>query len=246
MKKIRQLKVLLIQIREDKITRDEELQSFAQFSGLSSAQFTVLNVFDQANFPVSIITDFDAVFVGGSSEASVLEPQRYPFVQQIQTLLLHCIKVKKPVFASCFGFQLAVLALGGEIIHDDVDFEMGTIAINVSDDGQQDCLFSTLPQPFIAVSVHRDSAIQVPASCCVLATSNLCIHAFKVIGSPFWATQFHPELSKTILIQRLAQFADKYTNDEDHFNEIIDNVVETPESNQLIANFVDNLLLQIE
>lgn len=244
MKNINQLKVLLVQIREDRITREEELQSFAVFSGLSPSQFSVLNVFEQANFSTSIINSFDAVFVGGSSEASVLDPQRYKFVEDIQHLLLQCIKVKKPVFASCFGFQLAVLALGGEIIHDDIDFEMGTIEIALTDAAQRDCLFENLPQPFVAVSVHRDRAIKVPESCQVLAESNQCIHAFKVIGSPFWATQFHPELSKQILIQRLAQFADKYTNDECHFREIIDNVVETPDSNRLIGNFVDCILLK--
>ena len=53
---------------------------------------------------------YDALLVGGASEASVLEPENYPSVPHCINLLRHCIDVDFPVFASCFGFQLAVLA----------------------------------------------------------------------------------------------------------------------------------------
>lgn len=238
-----QLKLLLIQIRDDEQTRQEELSSFAQFCEVAESQFDIWNVFDQPHYDHQRLADYHAVLVGGSSEASVLEPERYPFVEDIQALLRECLQRKLPVFASCFGFQLAVLALGGEIFHHDQDFEMGTLPIRLTEAAQTDPLFSTMPDPFVAVSVHRDSAYQLPAGCINLAETNHCVHALKVEGAPFWATQFHPEVDRAILVQRLSLFADKYTEGADQLRAVLDGAVETPESNALLGQFVERILL---
>ena len=105
------LRILLMQIRDQARVRVEEFESFVNFSGLQESQITVLNVFDTPVFGSEVLEGYDALFVGGASEASVLEPENYPFVQPSINLLQHCIDVGLPVFASCFGFQLAALAL---------------------------------------------------------------------------------------------------------------------------------------
>ncbi len=240
-----QLKVLLLQIRDESQTRREEVESFARFCRLEPDQFTVLNVFDTPVFDVSVVTGFDALFVGGSSEASVLEPERYPFLAACQRLLRDCIRLKRPVFASCFGHQLAIMALGGRIIHDQRDFEMGTIGVRVTKAGREDILFQDTPDPFQAVSVHRERATALPPGCTLLAYTAACTHAFRVDGAPFWTTQFHPEVSKSILIERLTVFKEKYTDGDDHLQKVLDNAVETPESNRLLEKFVDRVLLGV-
>ena len=106
------LKILLMQIRKDPQILQEELQSFSDYSGLARNQFTVLNVFQTPHFKPSVADGFDALFIGGASDANVLKPEKYPFVSECQQTLLHCLENEIPVFASCFGFQLAVLALG--------------------------------------------------------------------------------------------------------------------------------------
>ena len=58
------LKILLLQIRDDANVRKEELESFAKYSELDLAQIDVLN-------------GYHALYVGGASEANVLEPQKY-------------------------------------------------------------------------------------------------------------------------------------------------------------------------
>ncbi len=73
-----QLKVLLLQIRDQPRVRQEELASFVAYSGLHAAQFDVLNVFDEPHFAADAASGYDALFVGGASEASVLEPDKYP------------------------------------------------------------------------------------------------------------------------------------------------------------------------
>ncbi|MGY5452193.1 type 1 glutamine amidotransferase [Agarivorans sp. MS3-6] len=239
-----QLSILLIQIRDDVDTRIEELASFSHFCGLPVEQFTVLNVFDTPHCENFAVEDFDAVLVGGSSEASVLQPERYPFVLDIQELLLRCIEKKIATFASCFGFQLAVLALGGEIHHQQQGFEMGTLPIKLSGSAASDRLFTDLPNPFMAVSVHRDSAWQVPDSCLALAYTEQCVHAFKHSKAPFWASQFHPEVNRSILVQRLTQFSRHYTKGSQHLQQLLAAVEETPHSNALLAKFIDRVVLK--
>ncbi|MFW1677283.1 type 1 glutamine amidotransferase [Pontibacter sp. JAM-7] len=237
------LRVLLLQIRDGQQVRREELESFAHYSGLSLRQIDVLNVFDQPDVPLNAADGYDALWVGGASEANVLEPQAYPFVTSCISLLNVCLERNLPVFASCFGFQLAVLALGGVIRHKEVDFEMGTLPISLSLAAAEDPLFSHLNDPFYAVSVHKQFADQVPDCCQVLAYTRQCVHAFRVWQKPFWAFQFHPEVDRRVLVERLTYYQQKYTAGEGHLQSVLDAAVETPQSNGLLSRFVDQVLL---
>ncbi|MFT5720773.1 MAG: GMP synthase (glutamine-hydrolyzing) [Motiliproteus sp.] len=238
-----ELRILLLQIRNDTATRHEELHSFARFSGLPVSQFQVLNLFDTRVFGTEVVQGFDALYVGGSSEASVMDAANYPFVGPAQALLRHCIAIRLPVFASCFGHQLAAQALGVEIIRDAQQFEMGTLPISLTNEARSDPLYRDVPDGFMAVSVHRERASAVPQGCTALAYTDACNHAFKVDTAPFWTTQFHPEVSKAILVKRLTIFKDQYTDGDDHLQQVLDNAVETPESNGLLRKFVDRVLM---
>ncbi len=243
MEKQSQLKILLLQIRDQAQVRQEELESFARYAGLECSQFTVLNVFDTPTFDASVLTGFDALFVGGASEANVLKPAQYPFVMAAQQLLLDALDQQVPVFASCFGFQLAVLALGGEIIHQETDFEMGTIPITLSEHAPHDPLFHDTPNHFMAVSVHQQKAVTLPENCQLLAYTTQCQHVFRVKNKPFWAFQFHPEVDRRILVERLTFYKQKYTSGDDHLDRVLASACETPESNDLLRKFVERILL---
>ncbi len=234
--------LLLLQIRDNERVRQEELTSFARHAGIPETQFSVFNVFDQPEFAPTIADGHDALLVGGASEASVLEPETYPFVPPAIELLRHCINTGKPVFASCYGFQLAVLALGGEIIRDREQYEMGTIPLHLTPAAQSDPIFHDTPNPFMAVSVHQEYSRQAPPNSIELAYTDHCCHAFRVNNKPFWACQFHPEVDKNTLIERLTVFKEQYTDGDDHLNSVLDNAVETPESNHLLQKFVNHVL----
>ncbi len=239
-----QLRVLLLQIRQDPLTKAEELASFARYCQLGLDQFSVLNVFDTPHFDPQVLDGMDALIVGGSSDASVLHPERYPFVPDCEALLREAIVRKLPTFCSCFGHQLAVTALGGRVIHDDTDYEMGCVPIYLTEAGQQDPLFRDTPSPFMAVSVHRERAPEVPQQAQLLAYTQACSHSFKIKDAPFYTTQFHPEVDKQILIERLTLYAAKYTEGAGQLKQVLDAAVETPESNALLTKFVDRILLQ--
>ncbi len=243
MKERKDLKVLLLQIRENQKVMQEELESFASYGQLELNQIQSHNVFTTPVFDKSILQHIDLLFVGGASEASVLEPIKYPFVDSIKKLMNDSLELNIPVFASCFGFQAAVLAFGGEILRDKENFEMGTYPISLTKEALTDPVYKNTSDGFYAVSVHQEKAIQLPANCELLAYTSECCHSFKVKEKPFWAFQFHPELDKKCLTQRLGIYRDKYTEDKDHFDQIIKSIRETTESNNLVSNFVDHFCL---
>lgn len=236
-------RILLLQIRHKPQVRQEEYASFYEFAQLAPKQLDILNVFDTPQFDSRVLQGYDALFVGGASEASVLEPENYPFLDSCVRLLQHCIEMRVPTFASCFGFQLAVQALHGEVVRDAEEFEIGTLPIYLTDEAQSDVIMSQLPNPFYAVSVHRERATAFPEGTIPLAYTDACPHAFKVKNAPFWAFQFHPEVDKRILIERLSVFKANYTNDEAHFEQVINDAVETPESNRLVKLFIDAVFI---
>ncbi|MCB0281098.1 MAG: type 1 glutamine amidotransferase [Calditrichaeota bacterium] len=238
------LKILLMQIRKDPQILKEELESFSIYSGIPKKQFSILNVFAQPDFNTELVKGFDALFVGGASDANVLKPEKYPFVHKCQKMLLFCLSNDIPVFASCFGFQLAVLALGGEILHKEKDFEMGSLPISLTEHSKKDPLFSDTPDLFKAIAVHQQFAREVPDNCELLAYTEQCCHAFRVKNKDFWAFQFHPEVDKNRMVERLTFYKKKYTQNDEHLDEVLASAQETPESNILARKFVDRVLIK--
>jgi len=240
------LRVLLLQIRNHERVRREEHESFADKSGLSLDQIDIHNVFDQPHFGAEVLDGYDALFIGGASEASVLEPDRYSFVPYALDVVRESVLRDLPTFASCFGFQLAVVALGGEIIRDTEDFEMGTLPISLSPAAASDPLYRDTPDEFMAVSVHRERALSAPPNSETLAHTSSCCHSFRVENRRFWAFQFHPEVDKETLVERLTIFKTEYTEGDAHLANVLSSARETPESNALPKKFVDRVLLNLE
>ncbi len=236
------LKLLLLQIREAETVRREEHESFARYCKVRKDQIDILNVFDDPEFSLSCTDGYDALLVGGASDASVLEPDTYTFVPRSQQLMAKCVEEKTPVFASCFGFQLAALALGGRIVHDGENYEMGTIPVFTTEAAKTDPLFEGVEQPFFAVSVHKEKALNTPPGTVELAKTDACCHSFKVIDSPFWAFQFHPEVDRNTLVERLTFYKSRYTSGDSHLDAVLREAKETPFSNGLCERFIDFLL----
>lgn len=239
-----QLKLLLLQIRDDAVTCQEELDEFIRYSQLEANQFTVLNAFETPAFKATCIEGYDALLVGGSSDASVTQPEHYPFVHDAKRLLLYCLDKSIPVFASCFGFQAAVEALGGRVIVDPARMEMGTYLLHLTEAAATDALFYDVPVHFWAVSGHKERAYALPEGAVLLAYSELCpYHAFRMTGKPFYGFQFHPEVNAADLTTRITRYQDRYLESAEALAQVLEGLQETPIANQLIGKFVDRILL---
>jgi GMP synthase (glutamine-hydrolysing) len=246
MKNITDLRVLLLQLRHDHETLVGEHDAFAEYSGLHKEQIEGVNLFETPSFDPSIVEEYDALFVGGSSDEgdALIVPDKPAFALNTIHTLRHAYETGLPVFASCFGFQAAVVAFGGEVIHDKSRAELGTYDIRLTEEGTRDLLLSDTPNPFHAVSVHEKLAAWLPEHAVSLAETDLCPHhAFTFPGKPFYAFQFHPEIDLEELEQRLGRYKERYIESEEAFRALIENAKDVSHANVLLGKFVERVIL---
>ena len=156
--------------------------------------------------------DRPALLFGGSGAYGVKSPDLW--IQELLDFMLLVVEEKIPSYASCFGFQGLSLAMGGEISSDPELQEMGIIPIDVSDAAVDDPLFGGLPSTILAPSGHNDHVKKLPSGVTLLGRGDFVTNqALKVDGAPFWASQFHPELTKSTLIDRWNFYRDVFSTD---------------------------------
>lgn len=241
------IKILLCQVRQDKLTLEEEKWEFIRYGGLREDQIESLNVFTKPEFSPNIANQYDSVFVGGSSDASVLEPEEYTFNQHLEALLLHCLKKDIPVLASCYGFQVATLALGGKIVRRPDKQEIGIFPLKLTTEASQDPLLAGISSPLKAVCGHQEGASVLPPNARVLVSSDLWKYqAFCIPGKPFYAFQFHPEVDYQDLIARITRYQERYLESDSELTKIIrENPQEdTSKANDLVRKFINRIIIE--
>ena len=144
------------------------------------------------------VTAYDAVILGGSGDFSVVERDQ-PFFQPMTEMLRGLVDTSFPTFGCCFGFQLLVDAMGGIVVRDPQNSELGSHRRR-ADRGGRSAIHCSVSLPR---DVHRpDGPLRSRHGSCrrgsrILLSSQRCgFQALRVPGAPIWATQFHPELDE--------------------------------------------------
>ncbi len=149
----------------------------------------------------------DMVLIGGSGQHSVAEGRNAPWIPDALRTMEELHRTARPTFASCWGFQALARALGGRVVTDPGLAELGVLTLRLTRPGRQDPVFSELGDSFRAVLGHEDSVVELPDGAVCLASSpkveNL---AFRFRGRPIYATQFHPELDREGLRDRMRRY----------------------------------------
>ncbi len=207
------VRVTLIQARTaGDPARDHEHACFAARMGLAPEQIACVSIFSD-NLADIDLAQTDAVLVGGAGQYSVLDDldSIRSFIAYLGYLATAPETAEVPVFASCFGFQALVVAMGGEVICDADHAEVGSYLLTLRPDGEGDPLFGSLPQQFWAQLGHKDRANGMPNGLTDVAYSERCPHqATRVVGRPQFATQFHPELSAGDNRARFLRYMEEY------------------------------------
>jgi GMP synthase (glutamine-hydrolysing) len=203
-------RILLLQARrESDDARFDEHRSFARQANLPQEYIVPYDLL-KSTPTLDDITRYDALMVGGSGEYYVSKGN-LPGYESVLDTLRKAVDIGHPTFASCFGFQLLVAALGGAISYDEANMEVGTFELTLTRAGQQDELFQRMPARFPAQLGHKDRVEIIPPKVHNLAISDKSpCQALRVPGKPIWATQFHPELSAEENRRRFRQDLDGY------------------------------------
>lgn len=235
------IKILLLQARHSfDSARFDEHRSFARQARLPEECITPYDLLSGAP-SFREIRKYDALTVGGSGDFYVSK-QNLPEYDRVLEALNEVVESGHPTFASCFGFQLLVAALGGIISYDEKAMEVGTYRITLTGDGLDDELFGRLPKRFMAQLGHKDRVDRLPADVLNLAKSkNSPSQSIRVPGKPIWATQFHPELTAKENLRRFRQYLKGYASmmDQKEIDETLNRFQESPETDALIPGFLD-------
>lgn len=235
------LNILLLQIRKpDDPMRINEVAAFAESIDSPRERITAADLINDPPQPEAL-RKADLVLIGGAGDYSV--PEGGEWLDRALDAMRLLYTKRKPVFASCWGFQAMAAALGGSVITDPQLAELGTLQLTVTSQGMDDPIFSSLGTVFRAHVGHQDTVVQLPKDAVRLAETPLVAnHAFCMPDAPLYCTQFHSELKKDLLVQRLMAYPE-YTKRilGIPVEELVKTLRETPESNNLIREFVRHI-----
>lgn len=146
--------------------------------------------------PLPPLADISTLIVlGGAMGAN--DDTRYPFLSPLKQLIATVVQQEIPYLGICLGGQLLAAALKTAVISCRWE-ELGTLEVQLTEDGRADQLFAGIPTSFRTFQWHHDS-FDLPAGALLLASSTACPHQAFRVGANAWGLQFHPEVTETII-----------------------------------------------
>ena len=237
------LKLIVFQIRKYDEIANHEFNVVADTAKLDVHQFTRINVYKGERIDLEKLSDFDGIIIGGSGACSVLE--NHDFNPYLRNIARYAKERNIPFLGLCYGFQIAVQALGGTMIHDKASMETGAYPANLHENAQSDPLLCGLPDGLLIPCGREDRATKLPPGAVSYVQTELCpIHHLTFPGTKFHGVQFHPELwKKEDNLKRIVFYGKKYNLTEDQFALIAKKFIDAPLSAKVLENFIDNVIL---
>jgi len=235
------LRYLLLQVRDEHDPiRVQEVGCFARALRCMPERLRVFSLL-RGRPGREHLAGVDMVLLGGSGDYSVVEGG--PWLPGALDTMRDLYALSKPTFASCWGFQAMARALGGEVVTDRRRAELGTLTLRLTPAGLQDPLFSPLGTTFQAQMGHQDIVDRLPADAVLLAsTDRVENQAFRIHGKPIYCTQFHPELDRASMLERVQaypQYVERIASVP--YERFIQTCAETPTANALLTRFVQHV-----
>jgi GMP synthase-like glutamine amidotransferase len=123
---------------------------------------------------------------------SVNDPE--PWIESELLFIREALKCGVPVLGICLGSQMLAKALGAAVAPGP-GVELGMVAINLTEEGRQDPVFQTIPEPFPVFQWHGE-AFALPEGAVPLASSPLFpLQAFR-FGHNAYGVLFHLEVQR--------------------------------------------------
>ena len=223
--------------------REQEVRSFARALQCNLAQIRTFDLLTKS-LHIAEIQAVDMLLIGGSGDYSAAGDGEW--LERALDSLRELHAAGKPTFASCWGFQALARALGGRVIHDFPNAEVGTINLRLTDEGRHDPIFQSLGDEFQAQAGHEDHVVELPADAVLLASSDkVTEQAYRIANRPIYATQFHPELNRDDLLGRLGAYPSYVQRIAGQtVAEFSEHCHDTPQAEALLRKFADQVLGQ--
>jgi len=189
---------------------------------------------------------YDGMVITGSPR-SLVEPE--PWMDDAATFVRKVADAGVPVLGVCFGHQLVGYAYGGRVRQNPNGWEVGTVAVELTDDGARDPLFTGLPRTLHVNQSHRDEVGTLGPSTRVLAAGAHTPHQAIGVGEHVRGVQFHPEMNAPV-IQRIIAHRRVILSDDAArrcragycVDSLIARSTDTPDAERVLLNFVEQFV----
>lgn len=220
--------------------RVHEVECFARALGVTPDRIGVFDLIG-GELDETWIAATDVFLLGGSGDYSVAANDHWLDRALDSLRRIHAGRI--PTFASCWGFQAMARAMGGVVVHDSSNAEIGTYDLVTTEAGGADPVFSIVGDAFKAQLGHEDRIAELPPNTTLLATSERAYQAYRFDDAPIYCTQFHPELEQDDLALRIR----RYPRYLDNFpgltlERFLASVEESPHTGALLRRFVEKVV----
>lgn len=143
--------------------------------------------------PIPSLDGYDLLIsMGGPMD--VWEEAAHPWLVTEKAAIREWVMAGRPFLGFCLGHQLLADAMGGKVGLA-AESEVGIMAVELTNAGVADPLFSGVSQFVPCMQWHSAAVLELPHDAVVLARSAACpVQAFK-IGDAAYGLQFHIEVT---------------------------------------------------
>jgi GMP synthase (glutamine-hydrolysing) len=232
-----QLRLALIQIRDDVTPLQQERECFVERCGIEPEQIQSFNVADRPAIRFRDVESAHAVLIGGAGAYSATRV--HPFTAYLEELVHNLVEIERPIWGACWGHQFLASILGGGVIEDHDRAEVGSFDIELTSAGRFDEVFGHMPRRFTVQLGHNDRVTRLGPEWTELAFSERCRYqAIRLHGKPVYGTQFHSEMNEARLRERLAVYMDAYLPDGQTFESLSESLRPSREADSLMPRFL--------
>jgi GMP synthase-like glutamine amidotransferase len=144
------------------------------------------------------------IVLGGTM--SVKDVTEFPFLLPLKERIKNLVSRDMPYLGICLGGQLLAEVLGGAV-HLQKCGEKGCQDIVLTESGVSDPLFAGVSRRFISFQWHSD-CFEPPPGALHLARSHACPYQAFRWGTRAYGLQFHPEVTREIVLEWSEELGD--------------------------------------
>jgi len=227
-------KLLIVQVRNNPIIRDHDAGAYVRVIGNEIA-YDIKNS-TESSIDLLDIEHYDGYIVGGSHYMTY---EDFPGKEKLFNLTRYAVNARKPFLGICFGFEVLVDVLEGKVVHDALRKEFGTCELKLTTRGVEDPLFAGIPRKFLAQEAHESYVQDLPHDCVQLASGEQTyIQALRLGTGPVYGVQFHAELSKENMHERMRMYNNDPTITLVFTKEDFETIKDTKVTERVVTNFV--------
>jgi GMP synthase (glutamine-hydrolysing) len=183
------------------------------------------------------LTSYDAMIITGSPR-SLVRPE--PWMDDAAATVRRADEAGVPVLGVCFGHQLIGYAFGGRVQENPNGWEVGTVEVELTEEGRKDPLFDGLPSRLRVNQSHQDEVADLGQTRRLAGGAHTPNQAIAV-GEHVRGVQFHPEMDGVVvrrLIEHRRALLHGHPRRKESIEEMLARTGDTPDAEAVLRNFV--------